>query len=502
MSNTDSTLTELDVPAAAADEQEPRNLTAWVELLGEQGMPAFAQTVKEISGMAGDRESSASELSRVILQDAAMTGKLLKVANSPMYNMTGKGISTISRAVVMLGFDVVRNLCYSIKMVESIAAGAQREHLAKDMARSFHAAVQAQSFAARRHDESPEEVFIATLLRNLGQMAFWSHSSQAVDEIHQSLSDGHPDINALMKVRYDFDMNDLSIGLSRQWQIGGLLQKTLEGSANDDPRISNVNLAHELVVLAEQGWDTPEMKKLLAHIAETLYLPLRDVQLLVHENANEAAKAAASFGAGKAVELIPLPAGGSGGPARAVKVAEPREVRKFPEPDMNLQLKILRELSSMVEAKFDINLMLEMVLEGMHRGVGLDRALFALLSADRSVLKARYALGWNHQEIRDRFGFEMSEVKANIFSHVIDNSATLWLNDETDSLLRRLLTEEVKAVTGSDNFFVMPIEVHRKAIGLFYADRQPSGRPLEEDSFESFRHFGNQANMALAFSRR
>ncbi len=505
MAETEPQSAELEVPEdqAPANRQQPRNLNEWLELLSEKGMPAFAATVKEISGVANNRESSASELSRVVLQDAAMTSKLLKVANSPMYNLvTTKGISTVSRAVVLLGFDVVRSMCLSIKMVESVSKGAQREHLSMDMARSFHAAVQAQSFAEKRRDQNPEEVFIATLLLNLGKMAFWSHPSEAAEEIHELMMNGHPDLDTLMKKRYGFEMNDLSIGLTKQWQIGGLLQSALEGSASDDPRISNVQLAHQLATLAEQGWDTPEMKKLLAHIAETLYLPLKDLQKMVHENASEAANTAACFGAGKAVELIPLPASQSKKPARAVKTSEQKEVQKFPEPDMNLQLKILRELSSMVEGKFDINLLLEMVLEGMHRGVGMDRALFALLSQDRKVLKARYALGWNHQEIRDRFGFEMSDVKANIFSHVIENSLSLWMHDDVDPLLRMLVTDEVKHVTQGAPFFVMPIEIQGKGIGVFYADRQPSGRRLIEDSYDSFKHFGNQANMALSFNRR
>jgi len=53
-----------------------------------------------------------------------MTARLLRVANSPMYNLSGRAISTVSRAVVMLGFDAVRSLCLSIAVVEAVAHGA------------------------------------------------------------------------------------------------------------------------------------------------------------------------------------------------------------------------------------------------------------------------------------------------------------------------------------------------------------------------------------------
>ena len=65
---------------AATTGKPPRNLVEWVEMLSEKGMPVFAKTVQELSGVATDRESSAAELSRVILQDAAMTARLLRVA--------------------------------------------------------------------------------------------------------------------------------------------------------------------------------------------------------------------------------------------------------------------------------------------------------------------------------------------------------------------------------------------------------------------------------------
>ncbi|MAT65070.1 MAG: GAF domain-containing protein, partial [Gammaproteobacteria bacterium] len=155
---------DAQVSTPEPDAKNPRNLTEWVDVLSQQGMPIFTHTLRSISGMAADRQSSASELANVILQDAAMTAKLLRIANSPYYNTQAKSISTVSRAVVLLGFDAVRGLALSIAVVESAARGANKARLAADMARAFHAAVQARAFAQQRRDRSPEEVFIATLL--------------------------------------------------------------------------------------------------------------------------------------------------------------------------------------------------------------------------------------------------------------------------------------------------------------------------------------------------
>ncbi|HSJ49388.1 MAG TPA: hypothetical protein VLA26_11110, partial [Gammaproteobacteria bacterium] len=119
-------------------------------------------------------------------------------------------------------------------------------------------------------------------------------------------------------------------------------------------------------------------------------------------------------------------------------------------------------------------------------------------------LKARYALGHDTDMMRRKFHFELGPLKANIFSQVLDSRAALWVRSPVEPKLKRLLTPAVQAITEDAPFFAMPIEIQGKVIGLFYADRNPSGRSLDEESYNSFRHFGLQANMALTFltSRR
>ena len=85
--------------------------------------------------------------------------------------------------MVLLGFEEVRSICLSIAVVESMLKGTQKQRVLDEMARSFHAAVQARAFAEQRKDKSPEEVFIATLLYRLGDMAFWAFSGEWAQEL-------------------------------------------------------------------------------------------------------------------------------------------------------------------------------------------------------------------------------------------------------------------------------------------------------------------------------
>ncbi len=485
-------------PQVDADDDDPKGLGAWVQKLGESGMPVFAHTAKDISRLSGSRESSAAELARVVLQDAAMTAKLLRVANSPMFNPVGKTISTVSRAVVLLGFQEVRAICLSIAVVESMLRGKQKQRVVEEMARSFHAAVQARSFARKRKDKSPEEVFIATLLFRLGDMAFWAFAGESAGQMDTALlqrPDERPD-----KVQRDvlgFVFRDLTLNLTREWKLGDLLEQSLEGKADKNPRAGNVALGHDLAVATEKGWQSPEVKKLLERIAENLYLPAEEVAKLVKANAKEAADTASFYGAEVASGLIPVPGDKRAPGAEEAPADSP--VADFLQPDPMLQLTILRELSTLMEGSPNFNMVLEMVLEGMYRGIGMDRTLFALRSPDQRFLMGRYALGIENEQLRRMFQFETGGQELNLFSHVVEQRQPIWLRETDSSALQRLVSARVEEVTRGADLFVTPIEIRGKVIGVFYADRQPSARELDAESFASFKHFAHQGNLALTY---
>ena len=476
---------------------DPGGLAGWVLKLAESGMPVFAHTARDISQVSDSCESSAAELARVVLQDAAMTAKLLRVANSPVFNPMGKSISTVSRAVVVLGFQEVRCICLSIAVVESMLKGRQKERVVEEMARSFHAAVQARSFARKRRDKAPEEVFIAALLSHLGDMAFWAFAGTTAEHLDTALRRRPGETPAkIQREVLGFALRDLTLCLSREWKLGELLEQSLQGRSDSNPRAGNVALGYELASAAEKGWQSLEVNKLLQRIAENLYLPVEEVGKLVKANAAEAAETASFYGADVASDLIPV-----AGDKREHPVgSQPQgQAPVFLEPDPMLQLTILRELSTLMESRPNINSVLEIVLEGMYRGIGMDRSLFALRSPDHRFLMGRYALGVENEQLRRIFQFETGTLKPNLFSRVVDSRQAVWLRAKDATELQQLLTLQVKKVTQGADFFVTPIEIRGKVIGVFYADRQPSGRFLDEDSFNSFKHFAHQGNLALAY---
>jgi len=148
----------------------PSDLSEWIARIRGCDMPVFARTVDALRRIIGDERASASALAQVILKDASMTTKVLRLANSAYFNQAQQGISTVSRAIVVLGFDPVAQLALSVALIDALLGGSLRSRVNLEMARSFHAAVQARWVVQRRGEQQGEQVFIAALLSRVGEM--------------------------------------------------------------------------------------------------------------------------------------------------------------------------------------------------------------------------------------------------------------------------------------------------------------------------------------------
>lgn len=469
--------------------QRPSSLPQWVRCLSDEEMPVFASTARRIAGISGHTDTPIAELAEVVLQDSAMTAKVLRMANSVYYNPSGNRISTVSRAIVMLGFDVVRAIALSIAMVDTLLRGRQHERVTQEMALSFHAAVQAKAFACVQQRRDTEEVFIATLLYRLGNMAFWCFPhgyERELDDAYGGYGEEAPAENKVL----GFTLGDLTAALNREWRLSEMLGRMFEATSKGLEPPSELGLAMQLADVVRDGWDSEPASRVMAEVARLLGKSMDDTRQLLHENAKQASQAAIDFGAVNAARLIPLPQRAT--PARAQEGAEAAESAG----NVVLQLQILRELSTMLAERVDINALLGTVLEGIYRGVGMDRAVFALVSADGKRLTAKYVLGHDRDDVLRCFNLPAADPQSNVLAQVLNGKEPLWLG-ATGRHWRQYLTPALSDCVGEVDFFAMPISTRAGAKALIYADRGLSRRPLDSASFESFKHFCEQAAIGL-----
>ncbi|WP_328798323.1 HDOD domain-containing protein [Marinobacter nauticus] len=93
---------------------------AWVSYLSKVELPVLANTLRQINELTDSRNSTVNELANVILNDAQLTSQVLRLSNTVFYNQTRTQVSTVSRAITLIGFDAVKSMAISSLIVDSL----------------------------------------------------------------------------------------------------------------------------------------------------------------------------------------------------------------------------------------------------------------------------------------------------------------------------------------------------------------------------------------------
>lgn len=110
---------------------------AWIDRLNDSELPALAAVVTDMQQLAASESSSVQDLAAVLLRDASLTSKVLRVANSSYYNPACEDIRTISRAIVLIGFESIRLISLSVSLIDGLLSRGPRYQLPELLARSF-----------------------------------------------------------------------------------------------------------------------------------------------------------------------------------------------------------------------------------------------------------------------------------------------------------------------------------------------------------------------------
>lgn len=503
--------------AAGSGRSLPMTLNAWTNFLTDTELPAFARTVSEVTRIANDPEASAYMLSNAISKDAAMAARLVKLANSPLFPSSHGNIQTVDRGVVLLGFDAVRDLAISLSVIEQVLRGQSRDALLEEMALAFHTATQSQTLARMAQDDVVAEIFVAGLLYRIGVLAVLSSSDPRVSDYlaeKTEFGDNEPVQVARLEQRtFGCDMTQLSRRLAQHWSLGQVLQKAL--STEPGPVGERIATGRRIAEMAmRRGWESNEIHQLLARVARNMGLNLADMREKIHQSSDVAREMAVQFGATKVAPLIPETAQAKAKRDRAERAAGPDAGPDgdagdegalgedgYPlgllRPNPMVQLEILGRIAELLNGKPDLNRLLLTVIEGVHRGIGMDRTVFALLTSKKDAVAAKFALTVVEERLQASFRFSLRPEVNPLLAAVINQRQAFWMHQGATEAARKLVRGPFAQFVGKADFLIHPVLFTGKCIGFLYADRASSERPIEPSDEASFRQFLQQLALGL-----
>ncbi|MFZ3041209.1 MAG: diguanylate cyclase [Thiobacillus sp.] len=264
-----------------------------LKLSGQLPSPrGVALSILEIS----QRENATlSEIARVVQTDPALSGRLIKLANTASH--VGRPVVSVQEAVVRQGMSTVRRLALGFSLVDQYRNGACRAFDYQEYwSHSLLMALGMQALGARVHVAATDELFVCGLLAQVGQLAL---ATVYPDEYHAVLMAHHANpaqaIGVHERARLETDHTEMGIVMMADWGMPKVFTGPLTQYENPDhpsyPQDSRatslmlmLRLSHRLADLGLANADVrPKLLREWMALATGLDIPPGDAGRFIDE---------------------------------------------------------------------------------------------------------------------------------------------------------------------------------------------------------------------------
>ena len=147
------------------------------KILAVGGLPALPSVLHEVARIMESPHTSTEQIASVMSCDQALTAKVLRMVNSPIYGFPGR-ISSLNHALMLLGFNVIQGVIISTSVFDAMNASMMGlwEH-------SLGCSLCCAEIARVTHRTNPEEFAVAGLLHDIGKSVFILQMPDAKTEI-------------------------------------------------------------------------------------------------------------------------------------------------------------------------------------------------------------------------------------------------------------------------------------------------------------------------------
>jgi HD-like signal output (HDOD) protein len=523
--------------------------------------PAMSDAVGRIQRLTYSENASLAGLSNEILKDVALTQKLLRLVNTVHYKHAGGGnITTVSRAVALVGFAGIRNMALSLILLEHMENKTHAQQLRVEFLRSLMAANLARELCLNPRDD--EESFLCAMFHNLGRTLtefYFPEEAQQIRRITrvEHKSHGHgvtatplSIANASAQV-LGMSFEQLGLGVARQWGLPRALQQSMhhvEGEPPAHPPEQAIErqrwLAHAANAVADEilHTDPAEVHSHVRAIAQRYARALGVKPGAFDTAADEARQELSKMARAMNINLpktspgqrllSPLepPLDDSLTPTQlqATQVLAPmdqatvkldrNEAAKVATSEANSKatrdthreetVQVLasgiEDITNQLVDSFKLNEVLRMVLETLYRGLHLRRVVFCLRDPKLDCLTGRFGLGDDVEPAKGLVAafriplHTAASASVDLFAAVCQRGVDTLIADATEHKIAERLPDWYQAKVHAPSFLLLPLAMKGATFALIYADKaMPGSIELSERELSLLRTLRNQAVMAF-----
>jgi len=513
----------------------------------KQDFPALSASISRVQALSESDSDSLQTLCDEILQDVALTQKLLRVVNTAHYRRAGTDpIRTVSRAVSLIGVAGVRNLALSLVLLDHMHDQVHALQLKEAFLHTVMAGTLASELGSTPGEA--EEAFVGTLFRRLGWLLVAFYLPEDAEQMRELMRAPPPapseaqTAQQVLGVRLD----ELADAIGAQWALPEALRACMrapQGALPTHSLAGTPERLHWLASLAEAATDamlhTPPAElgdalvRLQRHHARALDLAPQALQDAAGRARKRLSELTAALNltvpasspaerlldtyyvdAPDAVGVAPgATAGTAGGAGLDIDLAEPGftdlgagELGPLALSPIDILTSGIQDITNTLVEAFSLQSVLHMVLETLYRGLDARRVVFCLRDARTGELQGRMGLGEGAELLKAAFHVPLSVspgAQPDLFTAVSLKNADTLIADARLPAVARLLPRWFTTHIDAQTFLLLPLLLKRpgqpdRVIGLIYADKAAAGSlQPDERTLSLLRTLRNQAIMAF-----
>jgi HD-like signal output (HDOD) protein len=448
-----------------SDAAEKTMALLWARVRQRGDLPGFSKVVSAIIGaMRGDDDREFS-MTKTVLQDPALTQKVLRLANSAMYSVFGQGINTVSKAVIVLGTEAIGHLALGLKLVDGLsAASSASAHARAEMEKAVLASHIARQLASSANTRDAEEAVVCAMLHSLGRMMTTFYLPDKWQQVLAYSASKNCDENEAAFALLGLGLDDIGRAAAKQW---GLPAPLVQSMADLPPKAAGEPLDHQdwlaavstlssrcAAVLSEAGAQAG-LLSLASAYAEML--GLQQSQLLA------AVDAAQRTAAVEDAVVVARPS------RREDDVAPAPAISGKPADTIAILARGVTDMRGALSSASSGQLM-SMALETVYQGFGFSRSIAFLRDRERGQYVATMCLGEGAQELMPRLVFG-DAYEPNVFHAALANDKMIFVeNARATAFVNKLPRWWKEALPEVRSFMVLPLTVNRQPVGFIYGD--------------------------------
>jgi serine/threonine protein kinase len=494
--------------------------------------PALSESVSAINKIANSETESINKLSNSILKDFALTNKILRLVNSAYFRPAGGGsISTVSRAVIVLGFEAVRNIAITVLLFEHLQNKANANQLKEDFLRANLAGILAKDIGAAANMRDLEQTFICSLFHSLGRLLAQYYFPDESEEIRRTMEQKNCTEEAASLQVLGISFEGMGIAVARQWGFPPLIVSSMQclpagrvkKGVTPEERLRLLSgFANELCTVIAQC--TPEerereMKRTMARFADAVALDQKEVQQTVQRAVEEVGEFAriihlnlqqTTFGkqmrqfarstGAPALADEPDTLGGTmlgEGDPLGTGSDDPDDPAGGQVDAQGVLTAGIQDISNTLVDGYKLNDILRIILETMYRAMGFKRVVLCIRDAKTGSMQGRFGFGPEANDVARAFRFPLT-FTPDIFHVATSKGVDILISDINDPKIATRIPAWYRKAVPAHSFVLFPLNIKGNPVALIYADRdEPGGISIPEKELSLLRTLRNQAILAI-----